>query len=111
VPVVGVAGLGVVSPPSTPEDEKAFLGLLIMFLLLGAPLVIEALGVEIALDGEGIARRSPWSRDVFIPWERVRRVVWSIGEGWSSPPGSADPRPKRRSRALIGLESRPEPRI
>lgn len=82
VPVVGVAGLGVISPPKALGDVKAFIGLLSLFLLLGGPLVVEALGVEIALSREGIARRSPWSRNMFVPWEQVRRVTWSESARW-----------------------------
>jgi hypothetical protein len=82
VPIVGIAALAVAFPPSTPTDVKAVLGMFALFTVLGVPLVVEALGVEITLDARGIARRSPWSRDVFVPWEQVRRVVWSESARW-----------------------------
>jgi hypothetical protein len=76
VPLVGLAVLGVLSPPKA-DDVVYFVGLVAGFGVLGGWLVIEVTGVAHALRADGLERVTPWRGRRLLPWSRVTVLRYS----------------------------------
>lgn len=78
----------------TDEARRPICGLLLLFSVLGMPLVIEFWGVVHGYDNAGVSYRSPWSGRRRVDWSSIGSVEWRPVLKW------LDVRPRDGGRAL-----------
>jgi len=76
------------------EARRPIYGLLLLFSLLGMPLVIEFWGVVHGYDNAGVSYRSPWSGRRRVDWSSIGSIEWRPVLKW------LDVRPRDGGRAL-----------
>jgi hypothetical protein len=82
VPPILIGALSVVAPPKKPGDLLAFVAMIVMFVAITLPLVIEFYRVSISFDDLAIHVSSPWSRRRSLPWREVRAIRWRKLAKW-----------------------------
>ena len=69
-----LTSIAVAEPPQA-SDAPAILGLVALVTAMLVPRTIEVRGVGHRISSQGIARVSPWSARLTIPWKDVRSVT------------------------------------
>jgi hypothetical protein len=83
LPPLGVCALLLfVNKPTSPGDRLAFVGLLVFFPALAAPLVLEFVRVRHTYDDAGVSIRSPWSKHREFSWTDVSSLRWRKIAKW-----------------------------
>jgi len=88
----------------TDEVRRPICGLLLLFSLLGMPLVIEVWGVAHDYDNAGVSYRSPWSGRRRVDWWSIGAIEWRPVFKWLDIRPRDGGRPLHLSPMLGGLE-------
>jgi hypothetical protein len=79
---IGITILVLFQPPKNDRDVYAIIGIYALFAVLSIPLLWESIRFSLAVSPEGLACRSPWRGQLFIAWDDVEEVSYSLINCW-----------------------------
>jgi hypothetical protein len=82
-PPIAITLLVLFAKPVQNEDDLwAVVFLYVLFAFLGIPLLWETVRYSLAISPAGLACRSPWRGNLFIPWDEVSQLSYSGTNAW-----------------------------